>query len=123
MGFREQLEGLVNSVDGAVAASVMGMDGIAIDTVEASASDDLLEIDIQTLLVEYTAILSQLVQAGEVLETGGLKQLAVETERLLTLSRRLTDEYYAVLAVLPDANYGKARYKLRIASSMLAAEL
>ena len=123
MGFREQLQGLVETVDGAVAASVMGMDGIAIDTIEAPVSDDFPDIDIQTLLVEYTNILSQLVQAGEVLETGGLREMAVETEHLLTLSRRLTDEYYAVLAISPEASYGKARYQLRIASSHLCEEL
>lgn len=123
MGFREQLQGLVDEVDGAVAASVMGMDGIAIDTIEAVEEGDAPEIDIQTLLVEYTNILSQLVQAGEVLETGGLREMAVETERLLTLSRRLTDEYYAVLAILPGSSYGKARYRLRIAASHLCEEL
>ncbi len=123
MGFREQLQGLVSEVDGAVAASVMGMDGIAIDTIEAEVDDDFPEIDIHTLLVEYTNILSQLIQAGEVLETGGLRELAVGTENLVTLSRRLTDEYYAVLAILPDANFGRARYRLRIASSHLCEEL
>ncbi len=122
MGFRDELQHLVEDVDGAVAASVMGMDGIAIDTVEA-ADDRVPEVDIQTLLVEYNSILGQLMQAGEVLETGHLDELTVATERLITLTRRMSDEYYAVLAIVPSALLGRARYRLRLTASRLCAEL
>jgi len=127
MGFREELQELVGSLDGAVAASVMGMDGIAIDTIEQSklvtgSNEDLAEIDIQSLLVEYTNVLSQLVQATQLLETGPVEELSVNTARLLTLCRKLNDDYVAVLAIRPEASFGKARYLLRLAASRLKQE-
>jgi len=122
MGFREHLEEMVHSVDGAVAASVMGFDGIAIDTVDVSANGTG-DVDIQTMLVEYTNILSQLRQAAEVLESGKVTELSIGTEKLTTLARALTDEYFAVLAVAPEANLGKARYVLRINAPKIKAEL
>lgn len=118
MGFRENLEEMMSRVDGAVAASLMGVDGIAIDTIEAES-----DVDIQTMLVEYTNILSQLRQAAEVLQSGEVTELSVNTERLVTLTRQLTDDYLAVLAITPEANYGKARYVLRVTAPKLAEEL
>lgn len=122
MGFREHLDEMVHSVEGAVAASVMGFDGIAIDTVDVSANGTG-DVDIQTMLVEYTNILSQLRQAAEVLESGKVTELYIGTEKLTTLARLVTDEYLAVLAVRPDANLGKARYVLRLVTPRIRAEL
>lgn len=123
MGFREHLDEMLQRVDGAVAASIMGFDGIAIDTVETGTAGDASDLDIHTMLVEYTAILSQLRKAAEILESGEVTELSVNTEKLITITRQLTDEYFAVLAIRPDANYGKARYALRVAAPKLRAEL
>lgn len=123
MGFREHLEEMVHGVDGAVAASVIGFDGISIDTVETGTEGESSEVDIPTMLVEYTSILSQLRQAAEVLQSGQVTEIALATEKLTTLARLLNDEYLAVLAVAPAANFGKARYVLRVVAPRLAAEL
>ena len=123
MGFREHLEGMMAGVEGAVAASVMGFDGIAIDTIESTSGEAASELDIQTMLIEYSNILNQLRQAAEVLQSGSVTELSVNTEKLVTLVRLLSDEYFAVLAMAPGANYGKARYVLRLTAPRLAAEL
>lgn len=123
MGFREHLEEMVHGVEGAVAASVMGFDGIAIDTVETGADSPATGVDIQTMLIEYTNILSQLRQAAEVLEAGKVVEISLSTEKLTTLARLLTEDYLAVLAVSPGANFGKARYMLRVVSPRIIAEL
>ncbi len=123
MGFREHLESMMQGVEGAVAASVMGFDGIAVDTVESAAEGSASELDIQTMLIEYSAILNQLRQAAEVLQSGAVTELSVNTEKLITITRLLSDEYFAVLAIAPGANYGKARYMLRVSAPKLAGEL
>ena len=43
------------------------------------------------------------------------------TEKLLTIARLLTAEYYIVLALTPEGNYGKGRYALRLVAPTLAA--
>ena len=50
MGFREDLEAIRGRVDGAFAASLMGFDGIAIETTQAGAPAG---IEVQNVIVEY----------------------------------------------------------------------
>ena len=117
MGFRESLEE-VCAVEGAVAASVMGFDGIAIDTVTPAPGD----LDLETLLVEYAAILGQVKQAAELLQTGRISELSIGTERLTTLLRPINPDYFLLLAMRPEANHGKGRYLLRVTAPRLLSE-
>src|SRR5207244_2178602 len=56
MGFKEDLEQICGKVDGSFAASVMGFDGIPIETHEARAQSGT---DLPTLLLEYARLASQ----------------------------------------------------------------
>ena len=49
--------------------------------------------------------------------------MSVNTEKVITIMRMVNPDYYVVLALLPDGNYGKGRYALRIAAPKLAKEL
>ena len=119
MSFRSQLEQIVKDVQGAVACSVMGFDGIAIETHLAEDPG----VDVNTILVEYSNVLGKLKEATASLQAGGMSEVAISTEKLTTIARLLTPDYYLVLALTPDGNYGKGRYALRIAAPMLKAEL
>jgi predicted regulator of Ras-like GTPase activity (Roadblock/LC7/MglB family) len=120
MGFSEHLSQIVKSVDGAVAASVMGFDGIAVETEMTSLADGL---ELTTAWVEYANVLNQLKVAVQGLKTGPMSELAVNSERLLTLVRMVNKDYFLVLGLLPSGNYGKGRYLLRITAPKLALEL
>jgi predicted regulator of Ras-like GTPase activity (Roadblock/LC7/MglB family) len=119
MGFREHLEKICGSIDGAVASSVMGFDGIAVDTVEKAGAEG---VDLGGLLVEYANILSQVRSAAGMLQTGGVLELMISTDKLSTLARPLTPEYFLVVALMPEANVGKARYILRVTAPEVARE-
>ena len=119
MGFKEHLEKVVTSVDGALACSVMGFDGIPIETHEVSAGGDM---DVKTMLIEFSGIINQIRQAAEMLQTGKVSEVSINTERILTIARLLTPEYFVVLALKPEGNYGKGRYVLRVAAPKLQAE-
>ena len=56
MGFKEDLEQICGKVDGSFAASVMGFDGIPIETHE---SNPPVGIELATLLVEYSGIIQE----------------------------------------------------------------
>ena len=103
MAFLPLLEEVVRSVDGALACSVMGFDGIAVENFQVDAASDL---DVQSTLVEYAAVLSQVKNAAQLLKTGAV-----------------TEEYFVVLALKASGNYGKGRYALRIAAPRIRAEL
>lgn len=120
MAFLAHLEAAVNQVDGAIACSVMGFDGIAVETHQVPTTED---VDLTTALIEFTNVLGQLRTAAETLKTGSLHELSINTEKLTTVMRLVSPEYFMVMALTPSANAGKARYVLRITVPKVKAEL
>jgi hypothetical protein len=50
-------------------------------------------------------------------------ELSVQSERLLVVARLVSPEYFMVVALKPDGNFGKARFMLRVTAPKLLAEL
>jgi predicted regulator of Ras-like GTPase activity (Roadblock/LC7/MglB family) len=120
MSFRTHLEAVVNQVDGALACSVMGFDGISVDTFQR---DEAAELDVSGTWVEYANLLTQLKNAAESLKTGTVTEVSVNSDKVLTVMRLLTPEYFLVLAMRADGNFGKGRYVLRVTAPQVKAEL
>jgi predicted regulator of Ras-like GTPase activity (Roadblock/LC7/MglB family) len=118
MAFREHLERICSKAEGTVAASIMGFDGIAVDTYERSDAS----VDVSSMLVEYANILNQVRTAAGVLQSGTVRELIISTDKLTTISRPLTADYFLVLALAPDANWGKARFMMRVTAPEVQAE-
>ncbi len=121
MSFREHLEQVCRNVDGAVACSLMGADGIEVDT--HVQEDGAGGIDVKSLLVEYSGVLRSAREAAEAHEAGGVAEIAIATDKLLAVVRTVSPEYFMVVALTPDGNYGKARYLLRVTAPRLRSEL
>ncbi len=119
MSFREHLEQVCRNVDGAFACSLMGVDGIEVDT----HVQDGGELDVKSLLVEYSGVLRSAREAAEAHAAGGVDELAISTEKLKAVARIVSPEYFMIVALTPDGNIGKARYLLRITAPKLKAEL
>ena len=119
MGFREHLQEVCQQVEGAIACSLMGVDGIEVDT-HLVTGDDL---DVKSLLVEYSGVLRSAREAAEVHQAGGVSEFAVSTERLTAVARLISPEYFMVVALKPDGNQGKARFVLRVTAPKVRAEL
>lgn len=117
--FKEILQDLVDRTNGGVAGLLMASDGIAID--QYSKGDG--PFDIESVGMEYSVVLKGVQRAGEMLDAGETKEVSVQTERLTTVVRMLTDEYFVALAVAPGGNVGKARYLLRATAPTLIDNL
>src|SRR5262245_30820306 len=102
MSFLTHLESVVNQVEGALACSVMGFDGIPVETHQ---SEEAAELELGTAWVEYANLLTQLKNAADVLKTGGVSEVSINSERVVTLMRMVTPEYFIVLAMRPEGNY------------------
>jgi hypothetical protein len=50
-------------------------------------------------------------------------ELSIATDKILTVARLVSPEYYLVLALAPDGNVGRARYLLRVMAPKLRSEL
>ncbi|GAB4292288.1 MAG: GTPase [Myxococcota bacterium] len=121
MDFQAILKQLVASVPQSVAATLMGYDGIAVST--ATPDEQKSDLDSSSLLVEYSSLLVQIKEAAKMFNSGDIKEVMISTERLTVILRVLTEEYFTALVLTPDANIGYGRYKLRVISPKLAAEL
>jgi predicted regulator of Ras-like GTPase activity (Roadblock/LC7/MglB family) len=119
MGFREHLQEVCRSVEGAVACSLMGVDGIEVDTHVVEGDDT----DVKPLLVEYTGVLRSAREAAEAHEAGGVSEFSVSTDKLLAVARLVSPDYFIVVALKPEGNYGKARFLLRVTAPKVMAEL
>jgi predicted regulator of Ras-like GTPase activity (Roadblock/LC7/MglB family) len=117
--FKEILQELVNRTDGGVAGLLMASDGIAID--QYSKGDG--PFDIESVGMEYSVVLKGVQRAAEMLDAGTTEEVSVQTERLTTVVRMLSDEYFVALAVAPGGNVGKARYLLRVSAPKLIENL
>ena len=117
--FAELLKKVVDNVDGGIAAVIMGLDGIPVETY-SRLSD---RIDVNTVGMEFSFILGQIRKAGESLQVGGLEELSVKAQRLLLVCRMLSPQYFVAIAMAPEGNFGKCRYLMRLATPQLVAQL
>ena len=114
MSFQSILQEIVDGCIGGVGAALMGRDGIAIDQVLA-ASDGAraLEDEFSAAGVEFGRILDEIGKASDALGGGALRETVISLTRLNLIFHLVDDEYFVVVALLPDGNLGKARYLIR----------
>ncbi len=117
--FRESLQKMVDRVEGGVAGILMGFDGISVESY-TNPSDPT---DIQTVGMELAHVITQMRRAAESLDAGALTEITVKTEKLTLVVSALNSEYFVAFAIKPDANFGKARYVLRLLAPKFRAEL
>jgi len=122
MSFREHLEQVCRDVDGAIACSLMGVDGIEVDT-HLAPDDEGGEVDLKSLLVEYSAVFRSAREAADAHEAGGVSEVAISTDKVTAVARQISPEYFMVVALRPEGNLGKARFLLRITAPKLRSEL
>jgi predicted regulator of Ras-like GTPase activity (Roadblock/LC7/MglB family) len=116
--FGTKLEETVKNVAGCKAAILMGFDGIPVDQYTVDDGPD-----IETLGMEFSVLLKEVRKAAEMLDAGAAEELTVRTEKLSTILRVVSDEYFVALAVSPGGNLGKGRYLLRIIAPEFKREL
>ena len=117
--FAETLKRVVDNVDGGIAAVVMGLDGIPVETY-VKQSD---RVDVNTVAMEFSFILTQVRKAGDSLQVGSLEELSVKAQRLVLICRMISPQYFVAIAMAPEGNFGKARYLARVSAPTLAAAL
>jgi predicted regulator of Ras-like GTPase activity (Roadblock/LC7/MglB family) len=117
--FQENLKRIVHDTEGGMAGLLMGFDGIAVDTYSSPDSG----VDITTVGMEFSFILTQVRKAAEILEVGAVQEIAIRAEKLTILIRVVSPEYFVALAIRPDGNFGKGRYLMRVVAPKLQAEL
>ena len=117
--FAETLRKLVDNVDGGIAAVIMGLDGIPVETYVRQQD----RVDVNTVAMEFSFILTQVRKAGDSLAVGSLEEMVVKAQRLLLVCRMISPQYFVAIAITPEGNFGKARFLARLATPTLVAQL
>ena len=117
--FAETLRKLVDNLDGGIAAVIMGLDGIPVETYVRQSNN----VDVNTIAMEFSFILGQVRKAGDSLQVGALEELTVKAQRLFLVCRMVSPQYFVAVAMTPEGNFGKARYLARMAQPALVAQL
>lgn len=116
--FLERLSGISNRIDGALALSLVGRDGLPIESV-SSAPD----LDLEVLAAELVAQVRSIAENHRELAVGEVQQFSVTTDRLTLIVSAVAVDYYLLLVLGPEGNYGRARFELRRARLLLERDL
>lgn len=115
--FRDVLAGIKKSVDGTLAVTLIGLDGIAIETL----NDGNVPLDV--LAAEFGGFIRSIRLSNTELNTGEVSQFSLTTEKYITFLSAVTPDYFILLVMKPDGNYGRARFELSRAKVALRDEL
>jgi len=117
MGFLESLRRMVEAVPGAMAAAVVGTDGLVVEGYTPHGS-----VDLQVHGAEMATAMNAVSKAMEALQQGEVEELTVRTGQALAILRPVAAGYFTLLLLHPDGNLGKGRFVLRRATPELSKE-
>ncbi len=118
MEFRDVLKGLVDNVAGAVAASLVGMDGIGIDVYNTYP-----ELDPTVADVEFATMLKAATRAADNLGVGEVDELILQMKEIIVIAKMIGPEYYVSVSLLRNGSIGRARVEFRKVIPWLMNEL
>ena len=117
--FRAALETIIENTDGAIGALIMGTDGIAVEKV---LNPEAREANLDVAAAEFTSLVRNAQRTGTDTGLGTLRELVVNLEGAVVVMRLFTRDYFVVLALTPEGNFGRGRFELRKAELQLARE-
>ena len=115
--FREVLQGMHDRIEGALAVSIIGLDGIAVDTI----NEEHLPLDVMG--AEFGGFVKSIRVSNTELNVGQVEQFSLVTEKYITFLSAVAPDYFVLLVLRPDGNYGRARFELTRARHLLHDEL
>ena len=116
--FLEHLSRISGRIGGALALSLVARDGIPVESVSSDP-----EIDLEALGAEMISQARAISDNHRELEVGEVQQLAVTTDRVTLMVSAVAPDYYLLLVLGPEGNYGRARFELRRARLLLEKDL
>jgi predicted regulator of Ras-like GTPase activity (Roadblock/LC7/MglB family) len=111
------LEDVRNRVEGTLAISLIGVDGISVDSINHTG------IPLDVMGAEFGRFIKSIRLSNTELNTGEVEQFSLVAEKYVAFLSAVTPDYYVLLVLRPDGNYGRARFELGRAKQILRAEL
>ncbi len=118
MSFDESLRRIANNMEESLGVALVGMDGIV---VEEHKKDPLL--DLHSLGAEYCTAIRNLEKTSDSLSLGVMRELSIVAEKSTILLKRINDDYFLILVIGSDGNFGKGRFLMKKEIFQLEKEL
>jgi predicted regulator of Ras-like GTPase activity (Roadblock/LC7/MglB family) len=138
--FRDNIQKLVDRLEGGVGGVLMAFDGITVDSYVRDGVATAVA-DIQTIGLELAHFIGQARRTAQSLDFGSLRELTFRTDKLTVLMHVLNKEYFVACAFRADpasakddgaaddransggGRLGRARYLMRLAIPEIEAQL
>ncbi len=117
MPFKDVFQEIRDRVEGTLAISLIGLDGIIVDSMNPSG------IPLESMGAEFGSFIKSIKLSNTELNTGEVLQFSLVTEKYIAVLSAVTPEYYVLLVMRADGNYGRARFELARAKQLLRDEL
>src|SRR5689334_7013909 len=116
--FQDNLRRIAERVDGTRADSLVGVDGIAIDSFVIAEG-----LPMDSLAAAAGPMIKAVNVPKAYVDHAGLRELTDASDRSAALLCRVTAEYYLLLLLARDGNFGRGPFELRKAAATLEKEL
>jgi len=116
--FGTALARIAERVEGTRAVSLIGADGIPIETWGSPQG-----LTIEIVAAEMGALLQAARRASASSSSGEMREIATVTDGGIAVLSRVTGEYYLLLLLAREGNLGRGRFELRKAAAALEKEL
>jgi predicted regulator of Ras-like GTPase activity (Roadblock/LC7/MglB family) len=116
--FLDQLSRISNRIEGALALSLVAKDGMPVESVSSDP-----DLDLEVLAAELIAQVRSITENHRELDAGEVQHLSVTTDRFTLMVSSVASDYYLLLVLGPEGNYGRARFELRRARLLLESDL
>lgn len=118
MALAEVLQGMTRELGDLMGIAVVGVDGIVVEEYTAGQN-----IDMQSLGAEYSALIKEIGRASGSLSLGKMKEISIATDKATILMGQINSEYFLIMLIKPEGNFGKGRFLLRRDLPRLEKEL
>ncbi len=109
------------STEGCFAVLIMGIDGIAVERVPGESGTFDPEFDIA--VTEFASLLKSFDRINGDLKFGKLREMTISAQNAVFILRFVGHDYFLVMALTPEGNFGRGRYELHRAELLLEKEL
>lgn len=117
--FKQTLKDIQEKTEGCLGVAIMGMDGIPVEQIWQPEGADL---NLDVAIAEFTTLLRNTKRTSDELGLKNLLELSVLCGSAYFIMRLINQDYFLVLAMHPEGNFGRGRYELRRAEMILESE-
>ncbi|MEO5656804.1 MAG: hypothetical protein ABIO65_01885 [Nitrospiria bacterium] len=118
MSLSASLQNLLDGVEDAEGVALIGVDGIVVDEAKRTSA-----VDWQLVAAEYCSLWREMDRVSGSLSFGSTQECPIFSDSRTLLFRRVTPQYFLVMAFAREGNTGKGRFLLRYSVPQLAKEL